>query len=178
MTKFTCSVITLCSLLLIGHSSAQPPGARAPGPVKKMRMPAKASTTPAMLPNNLTIELKGSLANGSPIAMTLTGCGTIFSAESVSGKVEIADSTVSIISTVDLTVSKTKDAYIIDYSVGTREPTPSSTSSSRGGLVTNIQYHDVAIQGKVRCEPGKRVTIFSSGDKTLSITATESDEKS
>lgn len=127
------------------------------------------------LEKNITILLKGKLANETPVDLALTGCGVTFRSQVTLGYLELPEGNkIPITGSIDYGVKKSDALYVLQYAIGLREPIPNATTVAPGGAKnTSIGYEDRLITGTVKCEPGTGIDVFRSGDSILTLTVAE-----
>ena len=148
---------------------------RAPVPVATSNLGAAHVTDVTELEKNITISLKGRLANDLPVDLALTGCGETFRSQVALAYLEIPEgSKVPVTGSIDYAVEKRHGLYILQYAIGMREPIATSTTTVPGKAKnTSISFGERLITGSVKCELGKGVDVFRSGGSVLTLTVTE-----
>jgi len=101
---------------------------------------ARGIPTTKLLDENVMIHIKGVIAKDTPVDITFTGCGPSFNLSKVMGVVPVNGNNQPVIGTCDIIITPVEGAYRVQYSLGCRLPTVSSStvslSSSRGRTVS------------------------------------------
>jgi len=132
--------------------------------------------TPSELEKNISITVDGALNSGTPINLTLTGCGRMFQSEAVVGTMEVAGQNIPVIASIRFVVRPLGVGYMINYSVGSRLPIATSVAAPAGKAQTvNVSFQDVLITGDVRIKSGETIEVFKAGDQSIKLGVAEKD---
>lgn len=142
-----------------------------PIPTRPATSPAKPSTSGKTdLSTNITLAFKGTLPGSGETDIELTGCGPKFLAELVTAPDNDPDMPDPIV-TISATVIEDGELFRVDYSLGSRIATVTSTMQGPDKKVSrNIAFRDMMIHGTVIAKPGKPVVISKVNDKSLTLT--------
>lgn len=124
---------------------------------------------------NMTLHLKGGIAEGQDVDVSLAGAGPNWTADTLVGSVKVEESPIPIIATVNFVLIDS-EKMIFSYSIGMRQPVVSSIhSSSQQARSASINFQELMISGNVYLEEGKPVKIYSSGEHQLTLELTKTD---
>ena len=125
----------------------------------------RAAPAPSHLTENVTIHLRGSVNEGTPLNLSLTGIGPIFQADVVT------DDAFTVL-THRYSVNPQEGGYRVEYTIGLRI----RMEVPGNGLGVNYEYRDVSVVGTVIAKEGKAVVISKNGDRELSLTLAKTKE--
>lgn len=135
------------------------------------RVPARAIQAAKLsaskeLTENITIRLQGSVSDGPPLDLSLTGIGPIFQADVVAGdKFTILSHQYS--------VKPAGSGYKVEYSIGLRI----RMEMAQTGNSVSYEFRDVSVTGTVMVKEGERVVISKNGDRELALTLSKASKK-
>lgn len=128
--------------------------------------PAVTRVMPKVFTENITIQLQGSVHDGPPLDLSLTGVGPIFQADVVTGdKFTILSHQYSVI--------PNDCGYKVEYNIGIRL----RMEMARNGQNTSYEFRDVSLSGTVIAKEGEKVVVSKNGDRELSLTLGKAKKK-
>lgn len=139
-------------------------------PLKLSVAAAKPKIPAGELSKNVSVSIKGTLADGSPIDLTLTGCGTTMNGDFIIGATKVGENSIPNIGTLQYSIQEGDGTYTVSVSIGIRMAVPTATV---GNGHTTIGFQEVAMTGKVRLVPEGPVEFFKSGEQSLTLTLSE-----
>lgn len=121
---------------------------------------------PKNFTENITIQLQGSVNDGPPLDLSLTGVGPVFQADVVTGD------NFTILSHQYSVVPASK-GYKVEYNIGLRI----RMEMSKTKQATSYEFRDVSVTGTVMATEGEKVVISRNGDRELALTLSKASKK-